>query len=195
MIASLSGTVAGKSKDKLTLVVQGVGYSVFVQDATLTTAREGDDLLLHTTLVVREDSMTLYGFRTLAEKEIFEIITTVSGVGPRLGMAILSTMSVEHLRNAIASEQHQHLTRVPGIGKKTAQKIVFELKDKLLTRDAAPVDFLDASNVDTDVMDALIGLGFSVIEAQRAIQQLPPDAPEDVDERIRLTLQMFSQGD
>ncbi|MEL6270859.1 MAG: Holliday junction branch migration protein RuvA [Chloroflexota bacterium] len=189
MIASLEGTVASKGKDSLVVVVNGIGYQVYVADSTLTKSREGDSILLYTTLIVREDSLTLYGFTTLPEKEIFEIVTTVSGVGPRLGLAILSTMSADNLRNAIASERDEMLTRVPGIGKKTAKKIVFELKDKLLTRDAVPIDMLDDTNVNADVMDALIALGFSVIEAQSAIQSLPPDAPDEVDARVLLALQ------
>jgi Holliday junction DNA helicase RuvA len=191
MIASIEGTVAGKTADALVIAVSGIGYSVNVAPSTLTKAREGDDIFLHTSLIVREDSLTLYGFRTAAEKEIFEIVTTVSGVGPRLGLAILGTMSADNLRNAIASERDEMLTRVPGIGKKTAKKIVFELKDKLLTRDAVPADMLE-SDINADVLDALVALGFSVIEAQTAIQKIPPDAPEEVDERVRLALQKMS---
>ncbi len=188
MIASIEGRVGGKGKDSLIVVVNGIGYEVFVPVSTFTKAREGDTLLLHTVLVVREDALTLFGFTSPAEKEIFEIITTVSGVGPRLGLAILGTMSADNLRNAIASERDELLTRVPGIGKKTAKKIVFELKDKLLTRDSVPIDLLE-DDVNTDVLDALVALGFSVIEAQTAIQALPPDAPDEADERVRLALQ------
>jgi Holliday junction DNA helicase RuvA len=189
MIASIQGIVTGKLADALVVTVQGIGYLVHTNDATLTKSREGDEILLHTTLVVREDSLTLYGFRTSAEKEIFEIITTVSGVGPRLGLAILSTMSADNLRNAIASERDELLTRVPGIGKKTAKKIVFELKDKLTSRDAIPIDGFDGDDINADVLDTLIALGFSVVEAQTALQSLPPDAPEEVEERVRLALQ------
>ncbi len=193
MIASLKGIVTGKLTDSLIVTVQGIGYQVFVADSTQAKAREGDEMLLHTTLVVREDSLTLYGFRTLQEKQVFEIVTTVSGVGPRLGLAMLSTMSVENIRNAIASEQDKLLTRVPGIGKKTAQKIVFELKDKLLSPDAAPIDGLDDfTDINADVLDSLVALGFSVVEAQTAIQALPPDAPDEVEERVRLALQKFN---
>jgi len=192
MIASIQGVVTGKLADALVVTVQGIGYLVYTSEATLTKVREGDEVLLHTTLVVREDSLTLYGFRTPAEKEIFEVITTVSGVGPRLGLAILSTMSADNLRNAIASERDELLTRVPGIGKKIAKKIVFELKDKIITRDAIPIDSFDGDDVNADVLDTLIALGFSVIEAQTALQSLPPDAPEEVEERVRLALQKLS---
>jgi Holliday junction DNA helicase RuvA len=189
MIASIEGTVASKNKDSLVIAVNGIGYQVYVADSTLTKARDGDTILFYTTLIVREDSLTLYGFTTLAEKEIFEIVTTVSGVGPRLGLAILSTMSADNLRNAIASERDELLTRVPGIGKKTAKKIVFELKDKLLTRNAMPIDMLEVNDVNADVMDALTALGFSIVEAQTAIQSLPPDAPDEVDARVLMALQ------
>ncbi len=193
MIASLKGIVTGKLTDSLIVTVKGIGYQVFVTDSTQAKSREGDELLLHTTLVVREDSLTLYGFRTLQEKQIFEIVTTVSGVGPRIGLAMLSTMSGENIRNAIASEQDKLLTRVPGIGKKTAQKIIFELKDKVLSPDAAPIDGLEVvTDINADVLDSLVALGFSVVEAQTAIQSLPPDAPDEVEERVRLALQKFN---
>jgi Holliday junction DNA helicase RuvA len=189
MIASIQGIVAAKRKTSLVIVVQGIGYEVHTTDTTMTRAAVGDELHLDTSLVVREDSMTLYGFNSAAEKDVFEIVTTVSGVGPRLGLAIVSTMGVDNLRNAIASERDEMLTRVPGIGKKTAKKIILELKDKLTSRDAIPIDILDDGNVNADVLDTLVALGFSVIEAQTAIQSLPPDAPDEVEERVRLALQ------
>ncbi len=189
MIASIQGIIASKRKTSLVIVVQGVGYEVHTTDSTHTRAQVGDELHLDTSLVVREDSMTLYGFSSVAEKDVFEIVTTVSGVGPRLGLAIISTMGVDNLRNAIASERDEMLTRVPGIGKKTAKKIVLELKDKLTSRDAIPIDILDDGNVNADVLDTLVALGFSVIEAQTAIQSLPPDTPDEVEERVRLALQ------
>lgn len=188
MIASIEGTLASKHKDYLVVAVNGIGYKAFVTESTLRQAIEGDTLLLHTSLVVREDSLTLYGFKTIAERDIFEVVTSVSGVGPRLGIAILGTMNVDNLRNAIASERPELLTRVPGIGKKTAQKIILELRDKLMSRDAIPIDAI-TDDINADVIDGLIGLGYSVVEAQRAIQSLPPDAPEDVSERMLLALQ------
>lgn len=190
MIASIEGIIRAKQKDTLIVVVNGIGYQLHVSESTIRQARDGENIALHTSLVVREDSLTLYGFQTASEREIFEIITTVSGVGPRLGLAILSTMSVDNLRNAIASERDDLLTRVPGIGKKTAKKIVLELKDKFLSRDTIPIDdFTD--DVNADVMDTLTALGFSVIEAQKAIQSLPPDTPPEVEERVRLALQQL----
>src|SRR5690606_14758913 len=127
MIASLQGKVAATYSDHLILTVNGVGYKVFVPEP----ASFDEDVFLHTVLIVREDGFSLFGFRTNGEREIFETLLKVNGVGPRMALAILSTMSIDNLRNAVLSERAELLTRVPGIGKKTAQKIVFELKDKL----------------------------------------------------------------
>ena len=190
MIGSLQGIVQFKGKDWIAIQVNGVGYLTYSLDRLVNAASVGDDIHVFTALIVREDSLTLYGFHELAEREVFEILITVSGVGPRLGLAILNTLQLDHLRNAIASERDDLLTRVPGIGSKTAKKIVLELKDKFRTLASAPLDFADGqSEVNADVVDALIALGFSVVEAQTALQALPPNTPQDVEERIRLALQ------
>ena len=190
MIASLQGIVQFKGKDWIAIQVNGVGYLTYSLDRLVNAASVGDDIHVFTALIVREDSLTLYGFPELAEREVFEILITVSGVGPRLGLAILNTLQLDHLRNAIASERDDLLTRVPGIGSKTAKKIVLELKDKFRTLASAPLDFADGqSEVNADVVDALIALGFSVVEAQTDLQALPPNTPQDVEERIRLALQ------
>jgi Holliday junction DNA helicase RuvA len=190
MIASIQGKLAETHDDHVIVVVGGIGYKVFVPHST----REhlsGDQVFLHTLLVVREDALTLYGFATVTERELFEILLRVSGIGPKLGLAILSTLSIDNLRNAIITDRAEILTRVPGIGKKTAQKIVFELKDKLPVGLEAIPGTSAFDDVNSDVMDALIALGYSIVEAQTAIQSLPLDAPKDVEERVRLALQQF----
>lgn len=191
MIASVQGWVASSHSDHVIVVVNGIGYKVFVPEAASFDDVNREIVFLHTVLIVREDALALYGFRTSSEQEVFEILLKVNGVGPRLALAILSTLSVDNLRNAVLSERAELLTRVPGIGKKTAQKIVFELKDKLAVGlDAAPVTIM--SDVNTEVMDALVALGYSIVEAQTAIQSLPKDAPDNIEERIRLALQYFA---
>jgi Holliday junction DNA helicase RuvA len=111
-------------------------------------------------------------------------------VGPKVALAILNTLSADNLRNAVVADRAEILTRVPGIGKKTAQKILFELKDKLAVGlDAIPAAGFD--DIDSDVIDTLVALGYSIVEAQTAIQSLPPNAPEEVEERVRLALQYF----
>ena len=145
----------------------------------------------NTILIVREDSTTLYGFATTAEREIFETLLSISGVGPKMALAVLSTLSIDNLRNAVISERAEILARVPGIGKKTAQRVLLELKDKLnLGLDSVPISVFE--DVNSDVLDALVALGYSIVEAQTAIQALPKDAPEDIETRVRLALQYFA---
>jgi Holliday junction DNA helicase RuvA len=190
MIASIQGTVAATHADHVIITVGGIGYQVFVPFSTLERIHS-DEVFLHTTLVVREDSLTLYGFLTPMEKELFGTLLGVNGVGPRLALAILSTLSVDNLRNAVISDRAEILTRVPGIGKKTAQKILFELKDKIpVGLDAMPGESA-FDDVNSDVLDALVALGYSIVEAQTAIQALPSDAPESVEERVRMALEFF----
>jgi len=118
------------------------------------------------------------------------MLLSISGVGPRVGLSIMSTLSMDNLRNAVVSDRPEILTRVPGIGKKTAQRILIELKDKIkVGLEAMPAG--DFSDVNTDVIDTLVALGYSIVEAQTAVQSLPPDAPDDVEERVRLALQYF----
>jgi len=177
MIASVEGKIASVHDDYVVVVVNGMGYKVFVPYAPQKN-NTGDIIFLHTNLVVREDSLTLYGFETTTERSLFETLLKISGVGPRVALSILGTLSVDNLRNAVVSDRAEVLTRVPGIGKKTAQKILFELKDKLaIGLEDAPVEVFD--DVNSDVIDTLVALGYSIVEAQTAIQNLPRDAPND----------------
>ncbi|MCU0513946.1 MAG: Holliday junction branch migration protein RuvA [Anaerolineae bacterium] len=188
MIASLHGLVAEHTPERLTIVVGGVGLEVFVTRGAAEMTRAGETVFLPTRLIVREDALTLYGFASATERDMFDTLLKVSGVGPRLAAQILSYLSTDNLRNAVASERPELITRVPGIGKKTAAKILLELKDKLPAGlNAIPVDGFD--DINGEVMDALVGLGFSIVEAQQAIQGLPQQAPRDIQERIRLALQ------
>ncbi len=190
MIASIQGKVASTGRDHVVLVTGGIGYKIFAPYTTLERIDSSGETFLHTVLIVREDSMTLFGFATTVEREVFDILLAVNGVGPKLALAILSTLSIDNLRNAVISDRSEVLTRVPGIGKKTAQKILIDLKDKLkIGLDAAPGDAFD--DVNSDVLDALIVLGYSIVEAQTAIQALPMDAPRTVEDRVLLALQYF----
>ncbi|MBL8154790.1 MAG: Holliday junction branch migration protein RuvA [Anaerolineae bacterium] len=191
MIASIQGTVSTTGKDFVVVVTGGIGFKVFVPHSTMDRIDPSEETFLHTTMIVREDSLTLYGFATSSEREVFDILLTVNGVGPKLALAILSSLSLDSLRNAIVSERAEILTRVPGIGNKTAQRILIELKDKLkFGQDTAPVSMFD--DVNTDVIDALVALGYSIVEAQTAVQSLPSDAPPSVEERVRMALQYFA---
>ena len=190
MIASIEGVVAERGHDFLVILVGGVGVEVFVPRPTIERVQT-DDVFLYTRLIVREDSLTLYGFATEAERDLFDTFIKISGVGPKLATTMLSTLSIDNLRNAVMSEKAEILTRVPGIGKKTAERILLELKNKIpVGLDAVPADGFD--NINSDVMDALIALGYSVVEAQTAIQALPSDAPENVEQRVVMALQYFN---
>jgi holliday junction DNA helicase RuvA len=189
MIASIEGTITAVFHDAMIVSVNGIGYRIFVPPAAM--GDKGDTTLLHTSLIVREDSLTLFGFATPADRDLFELLLTINGVGPKVALSILSTLSADNLRNAVVADRAEILTRVPGIGKKTAQKILFELKDKLPKGlDAAPISVFD--DVNSDVIDTLVALGYSIVEAQTAVQALPTDAPADVEERVRLALQYFA---
>ena len=187
MIATLEGRVGFKDTERIVVQVGGVGIEVIAPFSTIEKVT-GEYVFLHTRLVVREESLTLFGFASEPERDLFDSFVKISGIGPKLAIAILSSLSVDNVRSAVTSERPEILNRVPGIGKKTAEKIVLELRDKLATvLDTAPID--DATSVNADVMDALTTLGYSVVEAQTAVQALPLDAPEDEESRVFLALQ------
>ncbi len=191
MISSVRGRVLDKLNDAVVVDVGGVGLEVNASRVALEDCQIGDEARLVTRLIVREDSLTLYGFGNAPERELFDVLIKISGVGPKLGMTIVSTLSIDNLRNALVSDRVEVLTRVPGIGKKTAQKIMLELKDKLpIGLDSIPASGFD--DINTDVMDALVALGYSVVEAQSAIQSLPPDAPDSIEERTIIALGYLS---
>ncbi len=191
MISSIQGMVAATGKDYAVIATNnGIGYKVFVPHSSLERLQSENDAFLHTTLIVREDSLTLYGFDTTTERDVFDTLITASGIGPKTGLAILSTLSLDSLRNAVVGDRAE-MTRVPGIGNKHAQKILLELKDKFkFGLDTAPVAAFDDLN--SDVLDTLVALGYSIVEAQTAIQSLPKDAPHNVEDRVRLALSYFA---
>lgn len=191
MIDILTGQVAAVTNQYLVLMVGGVGLRVHVPTSVRdVVSGPGHNLTLYTHLVVREDDLSLYGFADQDERALFETLLKVSGIGPRIGLAIISTLTVERLKNAVAREEADVLTRVPGVGKKLAQKLILELKDKLVIDHVTGLAAI--SDVDTDVLAALTALGYSVVEAQSAIQAIPRDAPNDVEERVRMALQYFA---
>lgn len=189
MIASIEGRVTARTADALVVSVGGVGLRVLCPQTALASVHVGDLILLHTHLVVREDDLTLVGFQSEEELSLFENLVRVQGVGPKLGLALLSAMAPDSLRMAISQEQPDVLARVPGIGKKTAQKIVLELRDKVGAPDLAE-GLAELTEADAAVIDALTALGYSIVEAQRAVQGLPRDVT-DVEERLRRALSSF----
>ena len=191
MIATLRGEITQIEDTAILVEVGGIGLRVFVPAPLRARMQVGEAVMLYTHLVVREDAWNLYGFESQADRSLFTLLLGVDGVGPRTAMAVMSGVSVDILQRAVFGEDPDLLGRVPGVGKKTAQKIILYLHDRL-----KPADALHAvaamSDADSEVLAALTALGYSVVEAQTAIQSIPKGAPEDVEERLRLALQQFT---
>ncbi|MBM4425602.1 MAG: Holliday junction branch migration protein RuvA [Chloroflexi bacterium] len=190
MIATLRGEVSQIEENALIVEVGGVGLRVFVPAPVRTNATAGEILFLFTHLVVREDALTLYGFESQADRDLFNILLGVDGVGPKVALSVLSTLTLDTIQRAIFSDEADLLSKVPGVGKKTAQKMAIHLKDKLKPTDAL-AKVAAFADYDSEVLAALTSLGYSVVEAQAAIQAIPKDAPKDVEERLRVALQHF----
>src|SRR5688572_23396640 len=191
MISTLSGEISQVEENALIVEVGGVGLRVFAPAPLRARVKAGEAVFLFTHLVVREDALTLYGFESQADRDLFNTLLGVDGVGPKVALSVLSSMSIDAIQRAIFADEAELLSKIPGVGKKTAQKMALHLKDKLkpsdtLARVASMADY------DSEVLAALTALGYSVIEAQSAIQSLPKDAPKDVEERLRTALQYFT---
>lgn len=191
MIASIKGKISQKGEGSLVIQVGGFGVTVFVPELVCLQSEVGQHTNLFTHLVVREDNLSLYGFELKEECELFQHVIRVNGIGPRTGLAIISTLSPDLIYEAVINEKPQIFNQVPGVGNKTSQKIVLFLHDRLKTRIDEGV-ISGVRNVNNDLLDALIGLGYSIIEAQTAIQSLPKECSEELEERIRLALQYFT---
>ena len=189
MIASISGKVIQLTKETVIIEINGLGIEVFVPKSLLGETEAGDLLYLYTYMLVREDNISLYGFASLEEKQLFLQFLAVGGIGPKLSLAILSSLSIDNIRSAILSEKPDYFSRVPGIGKKTAQKIIIQMQGKLPESDGLGIRSI--TDVDDAVVDALISLGYSVVEAQTALQSIPKDTPDDVESKLRVALQYF----
>jgi Holliday junction DNA helicase RuvA len=193
MIGLLRGEVTNKEEGSILLDVGGVGYEVIIPTPLLDVLEVGMKTQIFTHLHVREQELTLFGFRDKEELELFRTLLKVQGIGPKVALAILSHIPAETLKQAVAREEAALLARVPGIGPKKAKQIVFQLRDKVGAADvfASPVPI---SDTDSQVMAALTTLGYSVIEAQAAIQQLPKAAKdESVEEKVRLALSSLAK--
>jgi len=191
VIASLRGLVVATGKDWIVVRVGGVGFQVFVPKTALNDfAQLGQEATLYTHLHVRENELSLYGCTSEEELTLFRLLLGVSGIGPKVALSILSALPPDRLQAAIAQEDEATLARVPGIGPKTAKKLVFDLKDKVQAdrmRGVAPPVLTEA---DADLIAALTTLGYSVVEAQEAMRSLPSESLP-LEERVRLALAYF----
>jgi holliday junction DNA helicase RuvA len=190
MIASLRGRVAANVAGQTVLDVGGVGYrmATTASAARMAADANGGEVTLLTHLHVREDTLALFGFATEAERALFELLLGVSGVGPKAALAIVSGYAPDQIRRAVQTGDHALFTSIPGIGRRTAERVVIDLKDKVgglqiaAAADAAP----SVADGHTDARDALVGLGMSIAEAEAALRPLDESLP--VEERVRLAL-------
>ena len=201
MIAQLTGTVIQLGPTSAVVEVGGIGLEVMCTPGTLATLRPGQPATLPTSMVVREDSLTLFGFVDDDEKSMFELVQTASGVGPKVAQAITAVLAPDELRRAIADDDVKTLTRVPGIGQKGAQRIILELKDRIgPPTGGAASGFVTISAEPVwrgQVRDGLTGLGWSAKEAEKAIDLVEPQAeaqePVDVGALLRAALRALSR--
>jgi len=189
MIGRLTGTLADKSPPQLLIDVNGVGYEVDVPMSSFYNLPGlGERVTLLTHFIVREDAQILFGFLTHDERQTFRLLIKITGVGPRMALALLSGLSVGELAQAVARQETGRLVKVPGIGKKTAERLLLELKGKLADAIGAPTTM--ASDAQADILQALIALGYSDREAAAALKNLPADA--SVSDGIKLALKSLA---
>jgi Holliday junction DNA helicase RuvA len=188
MIASLKGKLESLGSDWAVVNVGGIGFQVHMPTSTLSTLGAiGKEVELHTHLHLREDNVAIYGFASTGELMLFKVLINVSGLGPKLALAMLSAMDIEQLTMAIATGNTELLTEIPGIGKKIASRLVLELKDKIGSAwVAAPATQMAQESA--DVLSALVSLGYSVQEATRAVASLPREKGLSLEDKVKLAL-------
>lgn len=189
MISRLQGRIESISNDYAIIVVNGVGFLVYMPTGALSTlGNSGNEVKVFTHLHLREDNVSLYGFTSAEELWLFETLIGVTGLGPRLALAMLSAMSAEQLTTAIATGSSEMLETIPGIGKKVANRIVLELKDKIGGGWIA-TPALAIAQENTEVLAALTSLGYSTTEATRAVANLPKTEESNLEDKIKTALQ------
>jgi len=192
MIASLHGKLESGGSDGAIINVGGIGFRVYMPTSTLSTlGKIGEEVELHTYLHLREDNAALYGFASTDELGLFQNLISVSGLGPKLALAMLSAMNIERLTMAIATSSADLLTEIPGIGKKMANRLILELKEKIgagwITTPAVQL-----AEENAEAVSALTSLGYSVSEATRAVASLPPDSKLSLEDKVKQALAYFT---
>jgi holliday junction DNA helicase RuvA len=191
MISILHGNVIFQETDGIIVDVNGIGFHIMVPTFLKDRVQPGEAIYLYTRLIIREEAWILCGFDTREGRDVFDLLLSVNGIGPRLALSILSTLTPDTIRRAVFNDQAEIFNRVPGIGKKTAQKIVLHLQDRLpAAGELATLSMI--SDVDSEVLAALTALGYSLVEAQAALQFIPRDTPQEIEIRLRIALQYFS---
>ncbi len=196
MIASIHGTLEARRADQAIVRVGGFSLRIFAPSSTLSRVGEpGDEVTLYTHFQVREDGMALFGFSNETERNAFEQLINISGVGPKVALALLSTMDSQSLYQAISDEDLQRISLAPGVGKKLAARLVLELKGKLpaLTGIGGAGTSAAGNTLQAEVLEALIGLGYSTAAAQAALKKIPQDHPMTLEEQVTFALRSFSR--
>ena len=197
MIASLEGVVGAVAFDSLVIEVGGIGYRVYASPSVLSTAQPGGRLKLHTYHLVREDQQALYGFRSTEELGFFNLLLTVTGVGPKVALAIVGSRPTAELQLAIMQQDQAVLVAIPGIGRKLAERVIFELKEKVAAAGvaAASVVTAGAQNADGDVVAALQALGYSLAEAREAarIAMAGSKVGDSLEDRVKTALRALAR--
>ncbi|MEK7646316.1 MAG: Holliday junction branch migration protein RuvA [Patescibacteria group bacterium] len=191
MISSLRGTIIESGDKHVTIDVNGIGYKVYVTDSTLHTLSKETSVSLWTYLAVRENALDLYGFISQKERGLFELLITISGIGPKSALGIISLIDADTLVRAVRSGSTSHLVKVSGIGKKTAEKIVLELKDKLGGLSDMSEEFSTDMSSDADTISALVALGYDAGEARDALKKISKDLT-DTGAKVKAVLKLLS---
>lgn len=189
MIAKITGKIAFFRDNYVVLDVAGVGYKIFVTEFAMGKIAGKEEVELYTHTYVREDTLSLYGFLTLEELEMFELLISISGIGPKAGIGILSIAEPKTIRVAVISGDSSILTRVSGVGKKIAERVILELKNRITE---LPGDDQKTAIADSDAIEALTSLGYSVAQAREALKSVPKNI-KDVSERVRAALKSLGK--
>ena len=202
MIAFVRGTAVDMTENSVIVEAGGIGYEIYMTGTDLSQIHMGEEVKIHTYFNVREDAMQLYGFRSKDDLQMFKLLLGVNGVGPKASVGVLSGITADELRFAILSDDVKTLSKAPGIGKKTAQKLILELKDKMKLEDAfelklaheqekAVAGLGEISDGRQEAVEALVALGYSSTDALRAVRKVTDVAPDDVEGLLKAALKNF----
>ena len=202
MIAFVRGTAVDMTENSVIVETGGIGYEIYMTGTDLSQIHMGEEVKIHTYFNVREDAMQLYGFRSKDDLQMFKLLLGVNGVGPKAAVGVLAGITADELRFAILSDDVKTLSKAPGIGKKTAQKLILELKDKMKLEDAfeiklaheqekAAAGLVEVSDGRQEAVEALVALGYSSTDALRAVRKVTDVAPDDVEGLLKAALKNF----
>ena len=200
MIAFVRGTAVDMTENSVIVEAGGIGYEIYMTGTDLSQIHMGEEVKIHTYFNVREDAMQLYGFRSKDDLQMFKLLLGVNGVGPKAAVGVLAGITADELRFAILSEDVKTLSKAPGIGKKTAQKLILELKDKMKLEDAFEIKLAheqaaaglgEVSDGRQEAVEALVALGYSSADALRAVRKVTDVAPDDVEGLLKAALKNF----